>query len=131
MLNQRARRREFWRRAIAVVIAYAVAAQSVLIVLGGFGLAARADQASPGFELCHHDAQESPASPAGAPGRPDCSHCIFCFAGSQHALIGSPPVLFHRVPVVVMQIPRAAEKHFVARRPSYSIASPRGPPCPA
>jgi len=128
MLNQDARRRGFWRRIIAVVVAYAVAAQSLLIVLGGFGLAARADQAPSGFELCHHDAEDSPAMPAGSPGHPDCSHCIFCFAGSQHALIGPPPVLFHRVNVVATQILPVAEKCCFAHRSGYSIANPRGPP---
>ena len=132
MLNQHARRQGFWRRVIAGVIAYAVAAQSVLIVIGAFGLAARADQAPSGFELCHHDAQDSPATPAlpGSSGDPACSHCLFCFAGPQQALTGSPALLFHRVNVAIVNFLPAVDDPHIPHRSPYSIANPRGPPLP-
>ncbi|MGD0421503.1 MAG: hypothetical protein ABSA68_18290 [Xanthobacteraceae bacterium] len=120
--------KQFWRPLIGVVVAYAVAAQSLLIALGGFSLPAHADVAVPGFELCLHDSQGAPALPAEAPAHPGCSHCIFCFVGSHHALIGSPPVLFSRVDVAVIDAPWVADKHSLPRLSAYSIASPRGPP---
>ena len=40
--------KQLWRPLIGIVVAYAVAAQSLLIVLGGFSLATRADTATPG-----------------------------------------------------------------------------------
>jgi hypothetical protein len=113
--------KQFWRPLIGVVVAYAVAAQSLLIALGGFSLPAHADVAVPGFELCLHDSQGAPALPAEAPAHPGCSHCIFCFAGS-------PPVLFSRVDVAVIDAPWVADKHSLPRLSAYSIASPRGPP---
>jgi hypothetical protein len=119
---------QFWRPLIGVVVAYAVAAQSLLIALGGFSLPTHADAATSGFELCLHDSQGAPALPAEAPAHPGCSHCIFCFAGSHHALIGSPPVLFSRVDVAVIDVPLAADKHGPPRLSAYTIASPRGPP---
>lgn len=122
------RSKRFWRSLIGVVVAYAVAAQSLLIALGGFALPAHANEGVPGFELCLHSGQTPPVLPAGIPGHPGCSHCIFCFAGSHHALIGSPPVLFHRVDVAIIDAPKAADKHCFPRLCAYSIASPRGPP---
>jgi len=119
---------QLWRPLIGILVAYAVAAQSLLIVLGGFSSPARADTATPGFELCLHDSQGAPASPAGIPGHPGCSHCIFCFAGAHHALIGAPPELISRVAVAVIDVPLAADKHGPPRLSAYAIARPRGPP---
>jgi hypothetical protein len=120
--------KQLWRPLIGVVVAYAVAAQSLLIVLGGFSLPTPADAVTSGFELCLHDSQGAPALPADAPAHPGCSHCIFCFAGAHHALVGSPPVLFSRVDVAVIDAPWVADKHSLPRLSAYSIASPRGPP---
>jgi hypothetical protein len=117
-----------WRSFIGVVVAYAVAAQSLLIALGGFTLPARADQSAPAFELCLHDAQGAPDLPAGNPGHNGCTHCIFCFAGSHHAMVGSPPVLFHRLEAEFINGPWATDKLRLPRPPAYSIANPRGPP---
>ena len=52
--------KRFGRPLIGVVVAYAVAAQSLLIVLGGFSLPAQADDGAPAFELCLHDAASKP-----------------------------------------------------------------------
>jgi hypothetical protein len=120
--------KQFWRPLIGVVVAYAVAAQSLLIVLGGFSLPARADAASPAFELCLHDRQNVPDLPAGIPGHPGCTHCVFCFAGAHQAVIGSPPALFARVDVKIIDAPAVADRPGLPRLSAYSIASPRGPP---
>jgi hypothetical protein len=119
-----------WRPFIGIVIAYAVAAQSLLIVLGGFSALAQADSAAPAFELCHHDAG-APGLPAQVPGHPGCSHCIFCFAGSHHAVMGSPPSLFRRLAAVVIEAAVVVDRHDLPHLSAHSIASPRGPPLQA
>ncbi len=121
-------KRRLWRPFIGIVVAYAVAAQSLLIAIGGFQLIAQADGAAPAFELCLHDAQDAPALPAKAPNHPGCNHCIFCFAGSHHAVIGSPPVLFERLYVAATDAVQVADTHGQPLLSAYSIASPRGPP---
>jgi hypothetical protein len=121
-------KQSFWRPLIGIAVAYAVAAQSLLIAVGGFSFPAQADTGAPGFELCLHHGQTAPDLPAGAPGHPGCSHCIFCFAGSHHALIGSAPVLFQRVDGEIAHRPWVADKHAPPRLAAHSIASPRGPP---
>jgi hypothetical protein len=120
--------KQFWRPLIGVVVAYAVAAQSLLIVLGGFSLPARADAASPAFELCLHDRQNAPDLPAGIPGHPGCTHCVFCFAGAHHAVIGSQPVSFARAAIKITNAPAVADAHDLPGLSAYSIAIPRGPP---
>ena len=35
----------------------------------------------------------------------DCTHCIFCFAGAHHAVIGTAPAIFHRVNVAMVVVP--------------------------
>jgi len=120
--------RRLWRPLLGIVVAYAIAAQSLLITLGGFAMLAQGNAGAPVFELCQHDAQGAPATPGGTPVRPGCSHCIFCFAGSHHALIGSPPALFRRVAVEIIDAPWIADKHPLPRHSAHSIASPRGPP---
>jgi hypothetical protein len=115
-----------WRPLIGIVVAYAVAAQSLLIAIGGFQLIAHANDA-PAFELCVHEAQGAPP-PAGIPSHPGCSHCIFCFAGSHHAVIGSSPVLLTRVYVTVVDGARPVAAQIPPRLSAHSIASPRGPP---
>jgi hypothetical protein len=129
------RNRRFWRALISVVVAYAVAAQSLLIVLGGFALAAQANDATPAFELCLHDTQEdakgAPQLPAGKSDHSGCTHCIFCFAGSHHAVIGASPALFHRLDIEFLVVEPVANERPRPRTPAYSIANPRGPPLDA
>ena len=120
--------RRFWRPLIGVLVAYAVAAQTLLIVLGGFSLPAQAHDGAPGFELCLHDNQGMPDLPAGSPDHSGCTHCIFCFAGSHHAVVGAPPGVFHRAHVEIVEAPWAADKRVLPLLPAHSIASPRGPP---
>jgi hypothetical protein len=134
MVNLGTRGKRMWRPFIGLLVAYAVAAQGLLIAVGGFASLAHADQNGPAFELCLHDAraaaQTAPNLPAENPGQghAGCTHCIFCFAGAHHALIGSAPVLFHRVGVEITANAWAADKHCLPRRSAHSIASPRGPP---
>jgi hypothetical protein len=115
------------RALIALVVAYAVAAQSLLIALGGFALAAPANDTVPAFELCLHDGA-APALPVGAPTHAPCSHCIFCFAGANHAVIGSPTALAHSANFAIVEVSWTADKYSPPSVAEHSIASPRGPP---
>ena len=118
----------FWRSLLSVVVAYAVAIQSLLIAVGGFSLPADAGQNTPAFELCLHDAAGEPALPASNPDQSGCTHCIFCFAGAHHAVIGTAPAVFHRVNVAIMVVSRLGETFDLRWLTRYTIASPRGPP---
>lgn len=118
-----------WRPLIGVVVAYAVAAQALLIALGGFSLPANAGNAAPGFELCLHDSEDAPAAPAGIPKSSGCGHCIFCFAGAHHAIPPAPRhALLHYVYREAVGVDWVADRPALARPSAYSIASPRGPP---
>ena len=112
-------------------LAYAVAAQSLLIALSGFALPAQANEGAPGFELCLHDTQggiqATSEAPAGNPNHSACTHCIFCFAGSYHAVIEAMPAAFHGVHLEIVEAPWAADERGLHRLPAYSIASPRAP----
>ena len=120
--------KRLWRSLIGIVVAYAVAAQSLLIALGGFTLLAHANDGAPAFELCLHDSQGASKLPASRPDHSRCTHCIFCFAGSHHAVIGATPAFFHRVHVETVAAPRFADRRPLPRLSAYLIASPRGPP---
>ena len=92
----------YWRTLLSVVVAYAVAVQSLLIAVAGFSLPADAGHNAPAFELCLHDVSGTPELPASKPDFSDCTHCIFCFAGAHHAVIGTAPAVFHRVNVAMV-----------------------------
>ncbi|MGO9700618.1 MAG: hypothetical protein ACLPX7_15300 [Xanthobacteraceae bacterium] len=119
------------RPLLGIVVAYAVAAQSLLVAFGGFALAAPADTGAPAFELCLHDGQAAPEPSGGAPSHPSCAHCIFCFAGSHHAAAAAPPALFHRIDGEFVDVPSVSDQHALPRPSDYAIASPRGPPARA
>ena len=123
--------KRFLRPLIGIVVAYAVAAQGLLIALGGFSLPANVGGDTPAFELCPHDAQDAPELPAGNPDHTNYTHCIFCLAGSHHAAIEAAPVAFHRVLAETVDAPRVADRQHLPRLPAYSIAIPRGPPLDA
>jgi len=118
----------FWRSLLSVVVAYAVAIQSLLIAVGGFSLPADAGQNTPAFELCLHDAAGEPALPASNPDQSGCTHCIFCFAGAHHAVIGTAPAVFQRVDVAMVVVAWPGDSSGPRRLARYTIASPRGPP---
>ena len=118
----------FWQPFVGVIVAYAVAAQSLLIALGGFALPAGLNDGAPAFELCVHDGQGASKLPASNPDHSPCTHCIFCFAGSHHAVISATPALSHRIDIeVVVAAPVANGPRQPGAR-AHSIASPRGPP---
>jgi hypothetical protein len=119
--------RRFWRPFIGTVAAFAVAAQTLLIAFG-LTLPARADVGISIFELCQHDAQDAPSAPAGDPAAAACAHCIFCFAGSYHAAVEPPSVLFQRADIEIAAAPWVAVRPPLPRLSAHSIASPRGPP---
>ena len=121
----------FWRRLIAVVLVHAVAVQALLVALGGFSLTANAEQRPPAFEMCSHSADGTTQSPAKIPDHSACTHCIFCFAGAHHAVIGAAPAVFHRVNVAMAVVPSLDDASGPKRLTRYTIASPRGPPLSA
>jgi hypothetical protein len=117
-----------WRALLSVVVAYVVAAQSLLVAIAGVSLPAVAGQNAPAVELCLHDASGAPDLPANKPDLSGCTHCIFCFAGAKHAVIGSTPTVFHRVIAAVVVVRWLGDTAGLNRLTRYTIASPRGPP---
>ena len=117
----------FWRSLLSIVVAYAVAIQSLLIAVAGFSLPADAGQNAPAFELCLHDTSGAPELPASKPDS-GCTHCIFCFAGAHHAVIGTAPAIFHRIDVAMVVVPWRGDASASTRLTRYTLPSPRGPP---
>ena len=118
------------RPLLGIVVAYAVAAQSLLLALGGFALPAPADTGAPAFELCLHDGQAAPGSSDGDPKpfRLHALHLLFCRIASR-AWSRLRPALFHRVDVEIVDV--AMGDAISTRLPRFSansIANPRGPP---
>jgi hypothetical protein len=120
--------KRFRRPLIAVIAAYVLAAEALLLAFTGFNLAASAADISPAFELCHHDATDAPSLPGGTPDQSGCNHCIFCFAGAHHVLTAPSISLFQRVNVDVAIVLWTPENGGAIRLPAHSIANPRGPP---
>jgi hypothetical protein len=118
--------KRLWRSLVGVVAAYAVAAQTLLVALGGFS-PADIDQNTPVFELCH-DASATPERPSSNPDYLVCAHCIFCFAGAHQAVIGGSNALLHRIDFEILAVASVAYESALPDTPSHSIASPRGPP---
>jgi hypothetical protein len=117
---------------IGVIAAYAVAAQSLLIALGGLPVPAQAHDGTSAFEVCLHDSQQvgkdAEQLPASNPDQPGSKHCIFCFAGTHHAVVGAATGLFHRVDFEIPVVLSVGDESPSPDAPSHSIASPRGPP---
>jgi hypothetical protein len=110
---------------LSIVAAYAIAAQSLLAAFGGFSLP-DIDQNTPVFELCH--------GASTMPERPDnnsvylvCTHCIFCFAGAHHALIGGSNADLHRIDYEILAVASISNESLRPNTPYHSIASARGP----
>ena len=118
----------FWRALLSVVVAYVVAAQSLLIAVAGFSPPPDAGQNASAFELCLHDASGAPELPASKPDLADCTHCIFCFAGAHQAVIGTAPAVFHRVNFAMVVVPWLGDLSGLTGPTRHTIASPRGPP---
>ena len=116
------------RPSIGIVVAYAVAAQSLLIALGGFAVPANAGGGAPAFTFCLHDPNSAPSAPTRIPNHTGCSHCIFCFAGAHHAAVTPPPVFVVRARLYVVEAVWIADEQSPPRLAPYTIANPRGPP---
>ena len=117
-----------WRSLLSIAVAYAIAVQSLMIAVAGFSLPAEASQNGPAFELCLHDTAGTPALPADKPDLSGCTHCVFCFAGAHHAMVGAAPADFHRVTVAMVVVPWRADASVPIRPARHAIANPRGPP---
>src|SRR3984957_1746735 len=125
-------RRCLWRRVPGVVVIYALVLQSLFF---GFAAAptlalASVDGGFPVFELCQHGPDGAPISPADLPGHHSDTHCIFCFAGTNHCL-GQGPLPSFPSWHVELQAADAwwpADNRRVFTLSKYSIARPRGPP---
>jgi hypothetical protein len=112
-----------------VVVAYVVAAQSLLIAVGGLSLPASAGQNNPALELCLHDVSDTQELPAGNTDQYGYTHCILCFAGAHHAVIGTAPAAFHRInAAAIVVVPWHGDSSGLGSLARYTIASPRGPP---
>jgi hypothetical protein len=126
--------RRLWRRLAGIVVIYALVLQSLFF---GFVAAPTLALASvdgfPAFELCQHGPDGAPVSPADLPGHHGDTHCIFCFAGTNHYLGPAPlPLALGR------QVDPQSETAWwpvnnrrVSVLSKYSIARPRGPPLSA
>ena len=123
--------RRLWRTWISIVTAYAVAAQSLLIALGGFSFAAVAGEVTPAFQLCVHTKQDIPVQPTKIPDDAACTHCMVCFIGSAHALIRSTDILSSRIDTESSAIRWVGDQSPLSGQFPHSIANPRGPPLPA
>ena len=106
----------------------ALGAAVTITPVGGFSLPADAGQNTRAFELCLHDAAGEPALPASNPDQSGCTHCVFCFAGAHHAVIGTAPAVFHSVDVAMVVVAWPGDSSGPRRLARYTIASPRGPP---
>jgi hypothetical protein len=126
-------KRRVGRSLLSVVVAYAIAVQSLLIAVAGFSIPANIGLTNsgldaPAYALCLHDRSGTAEQPAGTPDHSGCTHCIFCFAGAHHAVIGAVPVFFDRVTLAVVIVPWLVREPGVLRLVRYVIANPRGPP---
>jgi hypothetical protein len=130
MINKFGSSSRFCRPLIGIVVAYAVATQSLLIALGGFALPTHANDSAPAFELCH-DSQGAQELPADNADHSACNHSILCFSGSHHAVNGALLVAFHRVDIEILVSLSTADESSGPSAPAHSIASPRGPPLAA
>ena len=115
--------RRLWRPFLGVVVAYAIAIQSLLLVLGGFAPAAQIDSGVTGLELCHQDAQAPVEVPAKNSDQV-CAHCIFCFARAHHAVISTARAAFHRVKVAMVVVSWRGHTPRPRRLIRYTIAIP-------
>jgi hypothetical protein len=120
-----------WRSLLSVAVAYAVTIQSLMIAVAGFSLPVGVGQNGPAFELCLHDASGAPALPADKPDLPGCTHCVFCFAGAHHAVLGTASAVFHRANMALVVLPWRGHAPPPRRLVRYTIAPPRGPPLDA
>jgi hypothetical protein len=120
--------RRWWRRAIGVVVIYAVVLQTVFLGFAGVAASASTNEGWPAFELCLSGHQDAPLSPADLPGHHGNTHCIFCFAGTHFA--PGPPASFsiQRVNLEIGNVRWPVADWRLSAFFEYSSAQPRGPP---
>jgi hypothetical protein len=115
-----------WRPLLGLLVAYAVAIQSLLVAIGGIAPSA------PGlttFELCSHDGQGGSELPTSYPSHHSgWAHCILCVAGSDHAVTGAPPAVYHRAFVTGVDVLLVSINERLPHLLAHTIANPRGPP---
>lgn len=117
-----------WRGILGVFVSYAIAIQSLFIVLTGYPVSATADQASPFFQLCLNGSKTAPGSPEEVPGHVGHDGCMLCFAQPNPAPCGAPLEGFFRIDVETGCILETVDAERVGPFFPYSIARPRGPP---
>lgn len=123
-----------WRRVIACILAYALAAQGFIFALDiGRSAMAAADDASAkafaGLELCSHSGgTTSPQTPSQGPIAD--LHCLFCLAGAVYVNCAPPcaPQWNKVVAADAAWLPAAAPLRVLA---VHRSAWPRGPPAAA
>ena len=102
--------KRLWRPLVGVVVAYAIAAQALLIALGGFSLPAHAHDGAPGFELCLHDSQaRTGLAGRRAPAMTAARIAFSVLPDPHHAVVAAPLAVFHRVYVKIIEAPWAAD----------------------
>jgi hypothetical protein len=117
----------FWRRAVGVVVIYAVVLQGALLGFAGVAASVSADEGLPAFELCLNGHQDGPLSPADLPGHHGNTHCILCFAGTHYAP-GPRPFSTERVNLEIGNAWWPVNNWRLSAFFEYSSAQPRGPP---
>jgi hypothetical protein len=120
--------KRLWRPLLGVLVAFAVAAQGLLIALSGFALPAHVNTGPSTFELCLHDGQDGSELPANPDPQGSCTNCIFCLAGSHSAVIGAPPALCYRAFFQGVEVPSVKVTERLPHLLACAIANPRGPP---
>jgi hypothetical protein len=120
-----------WRRAIGVLVIYAVLLQSALLGFAGVAASVSGDDSYPAFELCLNGHQGGPLAPNDLPGHQGDTHCIFCFAGT-HFAAGPPPLSsFRRFTLEITSIWWPLDEWRLPDFYDDSSALPRGPPLDA
>lgn len=133
--QSRCRGGRLWRPVIAIVAAYALIIQSLLIGILGASIAARAagGDSLPGFELCLSHGADTANSPADAPERhSDCTaHCLLCVAGGLKVALAPASVSLGPVHGAAVAIRWEARDWQTLPAFHDPVARPRGPPLAA
>ena len=122
-----------WRRALALVAAYALVLQTLLLGLAGATQAARAADGAAGSIIClTHEGLATPAPTNLPDAHIDCGgHCILC-AGGLHAVALAPSGASLGPVRATGQVLRWDRPDWLVSAPfDNPVAQPRGPPLAA